>query len=141
MPSPPDPDGPDMGVDANDLEFVEIYNPTGETVPLAGWELNRSVGFDFQSGVVIAPGQALVILSFNPANPENLSRLEAFRDYYGLPESMPLLGGFSGRLDNAGDRVQLSRPDLPPPDDPLLHPLAVGRSRSHYRVPHPLARC
>jgi hypothetical protein len=69
-----------------------------------------------------------VVLSFNPNKQDihgqyaNAARTAAFRNHYGIDESVTLIGGYSGELDNGGERVQLQRPDQPPPDEPTFIP-------------------
>ncbi|NQU23333.1 MAG: CotH kinase family protein [Candidatus Nealsonbacteria bacterium] len=120
-----------------DLEFVEICNPSAETIILAqllpnphvpgydylsDWRLSGGVEMGFDEGLTIAPGQAIVVLSFNPDKPENEARIAAFRDYYGLDESVTLVGGYKGSLDNGGERVRLQAPDAPPNYEPYYVP-------------------
>ncbi|MDP6635435.1 MAG: lamin tail domain-containing protein, partial [Phycisphaerae bacterium] len=122
----PDPDGLG-GVDPDDLEFIELYNPTGSVINLAAWEDNihtagqyyadwrfrGGVSMSFDAGSTVAAGGILVVLSFDPNKPENASRVAAFRDHYGIDVSVPLAGGYSGKLNDDGERIELQRPDSP----------------------------
>jgi methionine-rich copper-binding protein CopC len=110
---------------SDDLEYVEVYNPTGGTVDLTEWRIRKGIDFDFPEGTQILPGQAIVVLSFNPDSPLNASRTAAFRSHYGIDELVPLLGGYSGKLENGGERVQLQRPDSPPLEEPEYVPHTV----------------
>jgi hypothetical protein len=132
---PTDPDGPG-GIYENDLEFVEIYNPTGSAVVLTNWRLNDAVDFGFPDGLSIPDGGRIVVLSFNPTNPLNADRVTAFRDYYALDPSIQLIGGYSGQLNNAGERLQLLRPDSPPIDEPDFTPLLL-EDEVNYRPTAP----
>jgi len=108
--------------DPNDLEFLEIHNPTGVEVNLTGWRIRKGVDYDFEDGAFIAPRGSIVVLSFNPDNPDNDAKLADFRLTYGIDASVPVMGGYSGSLDNGGETVQLQRPDLPPLDEPNYTP-------------------
>jgi len=112
-------------LDSGDFEFVEIHNPTAQTVSLTNWEIGKGIDFNFDDGSSIGAGEVLVVLRFNPDNPDNAARVAAFRDYYGIDESVTLVGGYKGRLDNGGERVQLQRPDSPPADEPDFIPSLI----------------
>ncbi|MDP6637593.1 MAG: lamin tail domain-containing protein, partial [Phycisphaerae bacterium] len=130
MYNPIDPDGVG-GVDASDLEFIEIYNPTGASIDLAAWvdnphtagqyladwRIRGGVDMEFEEGTSIGTGQTLVILSFDPNKAENASRLADFRDHYGIDASVALVGGYSSTLDGGGQRITLQRPDSPTIDE------------------------
>ena len=130
---PADPDGPG-GIDLGDLEFIELFNPTGEAIVLAqwlanphvtgqqyfsDWRLRGGVDMEFDQGVAIGAGGTLVVLSFDPDTPANASRVAAFRTHYGIAPGAPLVlaGGFGGWLDDDGATVRLQRPDSPPRDE------------------------
>ena len=108
-------------ITANELEFVEITNTGTSPVDLTDWRLRGGIQFDFPAGVLEPEGQRVVV-SFDPSDPGHLNVYVAFLAHYGLPPTTPLLGPFEGRLDNAGERVTLQRPDDPPVDDPLFIP-------------------
>ncbi|MBN2474599.1 MAG: lamin tail domain-containing protein [Pirellulales bacterium] len=107
-------------VGADDLEFVEIYNPTDQTVDLTDWRIRKGIDFDFADGTTLAPEAVLVVVPFRPSE---LDKLAAFRAYYHIDATVAIVGGYSGQMDdldaNEGtERVQLQAPDQPPPDDP-----------------------
>ena len=112
----------DPDITADDLEFVEIHNPTNAAVDLTDWRIRGGVDFDFDDEMTIAAGETIVVLSFNPNAAENTNRLAAFKAHYGLNGDVPLLGGYAGQLSNTGERVELQRPDTPPVEDPTLIP-------------------
>jgi hypothetical protein len=120
-PKPPTPD--DLAIDPSltddDLEYIEIYNPTGDIVLLTDWRIRGGIDFDFVPGTVLADDGNLVVVSFDPGD---TLRANAFRNHYGIDASVTLVGGYSGRLDNGGERVQLQRPDEPPPEEPDFIP-------------------
>jgi hypothetical protein len=116
------PQVPPQVVDGDSLEYLEIYNPTAENVSLDDWRLAGGIDFDFPLGSMIAAQSAMVITPFDPQDPTQAETLAAFLDHYGLDAGAPLIGGYSGKLDNGGERVRLQRPDEPPIDDPTFIP-------------------
>ena len=106
----------------NDLEFVEIYNPTATAVDLTDWRLRGEADFDFAPGASITAGAVLVVVPFDLEDSLNEAKRDAFRAHYGLDADAPLVGGFSGNLNNSFGVVRLERPDEPPLDDPLFIP-------------------
>ena len=101
-----------------DLEFVEIHNPTQATVNLTHWRIRGGIDLDFDDGLSLDAGQTLVVLRFNPADPENAGRVAAFRAHYGLSGQERLVGGYTGRLGDSGDQVLLLRAGTSPADQP-----------------------
>jgi hypothetical protein len=122
--APPDPDG-DGGIDPNNLEFVEIYNPTSASIDLTQWRFTEGIDFGFAAGQMLAARGTLVIVPFDPADPLNATLVDQFRAVYGIDASVVLVGGFSGRLDNSGERVRISRADEPPTGMPDLFPMLL----------------
>lgn len=127
-------------------EFVELYNPTAETVPLYHpfypentWRLDGGVSYRFPRGVSLAAGQTLVVVSFDPD--ADKTELAAFRAQYGIGTEVRLYGPFEGKLDNAGEGISLLRPDdpqLPPhPDAGYVPKLDVDRIQYVDRTPWP----
>jgi hypothetical protein len=108
--------------DESDLEFVEIHNPTGQEYILTDWRLRAGADFDFPEGTRMAPGETIVILKFNPDDPENINELNLFKAHYGVGENVRLLGGYQGRLNNSDDRLELQHPLPPPADEPNYIP-------------------
>lgn len=111
---------PQLPGGANDdlNEFIELQNITSTNVPLydvnypsSTWRLRDAVTFDFPSGLVLSPGQRLLVVSFDP---ELYGALKtAFLAKYSVPANTLLLGPWSGKLNNAGETVVLERPDNP----------------------------
>jgi len=99
-------------------EFIELQNITSTNVPLydmnypsSTWRLRDAVSFDFPPGVVMTPGQRLLVVGFDP---DFYSALKAaFLAKYSVPTNTLLLGPWSGKLNNAGETVVLERPDNP----------------------------
>ncbi len=110
-------------VDPTDsLEFVEVFNTSGIPVDLTNWTLNGAVDYPFPSGMQLPPYGVVVVVPFDPEDPLQSASLVAFQSAYGLGDDVLLVGGYTGRLDNAGDQLQLTRPDQPPAEDPQFIP-------------------
>jgi hypothetical protein len=75
-------------------EFVEIFNSGPLPVNLAGWRFDTGVDFAFPDRS-IAPGEYLVIAA-------DLARFQATH-----PGVENVVGGYSGRLSNSGERIAL----------------------------------
>ncbi len=114
-------------------EFLELRNISGSSValfdsnyPTNRWRLRGGVDFDFPAGTTIPAGGTLLIVGFDPAT--NAAEAAAFKSVYSLPADASLLGPWSGKLDNGGERIELQRPDvpqLPPNPDAGLVPYIV----------------
>ncbi len=110
---------------SRDLEFVEVHNPTGETVSLTDWRLRGGIDMEFPFGSELPAGQTVVVVSFNPNRPENDDRTAAFRAHYGIGNDVPLVGGYQGRLSGEGERVTLLSRDDSLVNEPVVLPLVV----------------
>jgi hypothetical protein len=106
----------------DDLEFVEIYNPTGTPADLSDWRIRGGVDIDFDEDQMLVAGEALVVISFNPDNLDNENRLGAFRAHYNIDSSVAIVGGFGGQLSDSGEEVRLLSPDDPPIDEQNFTP-------------------
>jgi hypothetical protein len=104
------------------LEFIEVFNTSDVPVELTNWSFGGAVEFTFPSGLQLPEYGVAVVTSFDPEDAAQAAALGTFRAEYGIDESVLLVGGYSGRLDNAGDHIQLLRPDQPPADDPQFIP-------------------
>jgi hypothetical protein len=120
---PPDINGTNNSID----EFIELHNITATNVPLyctftneSGyglaaitntWQLQNAVEYAFPTNVTLAADGRLLVTSIDPvANPEQLA---AFRTLYNVPINVPIFGPWSGKLDNAGETIELLYPDKP----------------------------
>ena len=115
----------DPSLSPNDLEFVELYNPTPQPVDLNNWQLRGGIDFEFPSGTSLGPGQFLVLVSFDPENGSNANRLSAFRVHYNIDASISLAGDYDRQLANEGEFIELQRPDTPPWDEPTFIPHVI----------------
>ncbi len=112
----------DENITTDDLEFIEIHNPTSVPADMTDWRIRGGVDFDFDDATFIGARETVLIIPFNPDNSDNASRLAAFRAHYGIGEEVILFGGFTGQLSDDDERVQLQRPGDPPADDPTFIP-------------------
>lgn len=95
----------------NDLEFVEIHNSGATTANLTTWRLRGESDFDFPAGTMLASGESLLVVTFDPTT--DAARLAGFVEHYGLGGSgIVLLGGSDGNLNNGFGRVSLQQPDI-----------------------------
>jgi hypothetical protein len=105
---------------ADNLEFVEIQNTTGSDVELTDWRIRGGIDFDFAIDEMLAAGDVIVVVPFDPATSPVLDA--DFRLFYGIDASVDLVGPFTGKLDNGSDRITLQRPDSPPLEEPNFIP-------------------
>ena len=98
-------------------EYVELANISGAPVPLFDpaypqntWRLRSGIDFDFPPNFTLQPGQHLIIVSFDPAEQKLLN---SFRTRFSIAATVPVIGPFSGQLENSGESIRLSQPDTP----------------------------
>jgi hypothetical protein len=65
---------------------------------------------------MLAPGGSVVVLPFEPREPENVNLLNAWKAQYGIDDQLQWVGGYDGRLDNRDDRIVLLRPEILAPN-------------------------
>jgi hypothetical protein len=130
--------------DNDQLEFVELLNISANPVPLYDpahpgntWRMRGGIDINLPTGRTLAPGGRLVLVSFDPlANP---SALATFQGTYG--SGATLVGPYSGKLDNAGESIELLKPDAPQsepgPDFGLVPYIVVDRIAYADRSPWP----
>ncbi|HWH71220.1 MAG TPA: lamin tail domain-containing protein, partial [Candidatus Sulfotelmatobacter sp.] len=81
-------------------EYIELHNLSAtNTLQLAGAKFTAGIDFTFPIGTTLAPGGYLVVVG--------TTNLAAFRTYYGLSTSVPVIGAWSGSLANDGERLTL----------------------------------
>jgi hypothetical protein len=76
------------------MEWVELHNQMSVDVDLSGWIISGGIDFRFADGTVI-PGGGYLLVSSSPAQ---------FSAATGLTN---VLGPFSGRLSNGGEKLEL----------------------------------
>lgn len=110
----------ETSVELPDLEFVELANTTGEPIPLFDpdpefsgntWELREGIRFQFPPGITMEPDELILVVRFDPDS--DADALDGFRAVYGLNLGVRLFGPFDGRLSNAGESIEIYRPDTP----------------------------
>jgi len=82
------------------FEFLELHNAHPyRRLDLSGSRFTSGVSFEFPSGTILEPGEyALLLRTTNSA---------AFRLAYQLPESIRILGTYSGALANGGETLTI----------------------------------
>lgn len=80
----------DPPTEHRDGEYIELFNKSGSTVDLSGWQFSEGVNFTFPVGTTLGAGQYLVIA----AN-------ENFTTYPNI------IGQYTGELSNGGELLQL----------------------------------
>ncbi len=137
---------PDWATNAPAVEeFIELFNVTGNPVPLFDpahptnfWRLANAVTFEFPAGTTIPANGVLLVVPFDPM--ADLASLAAFQARYG--SNAPVIGPYSGSLDNAGESLELWRPDTPQspssPDAGFVPHLLVERVSYDDELPWPV---
>lgn len=112
---PPDVFANNAWWDAPEYEYIELLNPTDQPVPLFDsqtptntWRLAGGVEFQFPTNVVLAPGERLLAVSFDPVTMP--AQTAAFRAKYQPAANVRLFGPWAGKLDNSAESVRLLEP-------------------------------
>lgn len=140
---PPDEPG---GADNTADEFIELVNFTSAAVPLSDpaaatntWSVEGTVRYRFPTNVVLAAQGVLLLVSFDPLNEPAV--LAAFTNRYQVPSTVPILGPWSGRLNNDDGRLALYQPDppqtAPSPDAGYVPQVLVEHVQYGDRSPWP----
>ena len=115
MYNPPVLDG---DIDPANLEFIEIHNPTDDVLDTPNWRIRGGVTYDFPTRygfpvpndipgrVVLQPNETVVVVGFDPFRASNAVILADFRVYYGIDDTVKLVGPYSGNLSNGSDDIQ-----------------------------------
>jgi hypothetical protein len=98
-------------------EFVELQNITTTNVPLYDpahstntWHLANAVDYIFPTNVILSANSRLLVVGFDPGDAPHLA---AFRQTYNVPSGVAVFGPWAGRLNNAGEPLELKQPDKP----------------------------
>jgi len=123
-------------------EFLELQNISSEAVllydpdnPANTWRIDGGVNFAFPPATVMPPHSSLLVVSFSPET--ELDALAAFRTTYGLTNSVPIYGPFSGRLNNAGEAIELYQPGAPNPNTQVAPLILIDRVKYDTVIPWP----
>ena len=99
-------------------EFVELYNVSDAAVVLGDvgvgtnvWHLRHGVDLDLPTAFSIPARGFVLLVGFDPAT--NALETAGFRARLSVPQEVPLLGPWNGRLANSGDTLELNRPGTP----------------------------
>jgi hypothetical protein len=118
----------------DEQEFVELLCVAEVSVPLFDpaaptntWRLN-GLAFTFPTNIVLDPGALLLLVPTNPPG---------FRARHSVPESVVILGPFSGALQNSGERLKLERPTPADTNNPAW--IVVDEVRYNDKAPWPPA--
>lgn len=76
-------------------EWIELHNPSPESLPLGGWRIDRGVSFAFPAGAAIPPNGFLIVAAHPPT----------FAARH--PQVSNVLGGWTGTLSDGGETLQL----------------------------------
>jgi len=114
-----------------DLEYVELYNRSAWAVDLwahhdgqdHGWRLSGAVEYEFASGTTLGAAETLLLVGFDPGD---AALREAFVAQYGIGAGVSVAGGWTGRLADEGERVELLWPDAPPVLAPQITPYVLA---------------
>ncbi len=112
----------------NKYEYVELYNPTNQTVNLYNsegpWRLDGAVNYTFAASISIGPGQKMVVVPFDPENTPDLNAfVQDYQPAITLEADVNIFGPFGGNLSNGSERLSLEKreaPDLPDTDIPRV---------------------
>lgn len=90
---------PDMTTEL--VEFVELHNWGRSTADLSGWSFTDGIYYTFPAGTTIPPKGYLVVAQ----DPDQL--LAKWPSLHAEPAASIVLGPYSGKLNNEGERVAL----------------------------------
>ena len=120
-------------------EYVVLKNISDVTVPFFDpanpsntWELANAIEFTFPPDFVLPAGESLFVGGIEKSQ---------LRGQYELDMAIQVLGPFDGRLNNAGESVQLLRPDSPqtlPPNIGLVPYILVEKVKYSGSAPWPV---
>ena len=120
-------------------EYVLLRNISGETVPLFDpvnptntWKIANAIDFVFPTDFILRSGEEVIVGSVDP---------ELLRKQYDLSADKIVFGPFDGKLNNAGESLQLFRPDPPqtlPPDIGLVPYILAEKVKYDSSLPWPL---
>ena len=124
------------------VEYLELENISGQPIslwaaydPSRTWQMRDAVEFGFPMNTTLATGGRLLVVDFDPVT--SPATLAAFRNAYGIPGDVAVLGPFSGKLGNNGDDVKLFEPALPQPGTGYVPYTLVDRVRYTGEGPWP----
>ncbi|HIL70740.1 MAG TPA: hypothetical protein EYG38_12930 [Verrucomicrobia bacterium] len=92
-------------------EFLELVNPTSQAVslfdqehPANTWQVSGGINFTFPENITLQSGEAILLTGLDPT---------LFKDLESIPNSVRVFGPYTGNLNNAGETIELLKPDTP----------------------------
>ncbi len=120
--------------DAAGDEFIELRNITASPValydaafPTNTWRVS-GLGYALPANIILPANGALLIAGIDPTT---------FRTKYSVAAAVPVLGPFTGSLQDSGERLELQRPDAPGTNG--VPYITVDEVRYNDRAPWPSA--
>ena len=120
-------------------EYVVLKNISDLAVPFFdpanpgnAWKLDNAIEFTFPADFVLPAGGSVYVGGGEPSQ---------LLEQYELDEETTVLGPFDGRLNNAGESLQLLRPDSPqtlPPNIGLVPYILVEKVKYGATAPWPV---
>jgi hypothetical protein len=116
-------------------EFIELKNISGGPLPLFDparptntWAFTSGIGFAFPPDITLPSGALALVVPSDPA---------AFRAAHNVPADVAIFGPYLNLLNNAGEKIEISRPGEPDPDG-TVPMIAVDRVTYNDKAPWPL---
>ncbi len=96
--------------DDEEMEFLELWNAGGATLDLSGAAFINGISIVLPDQTTLASGERVILVHFDPAGATTEDQLirDRFLQTYQLDQSARLIGPYSGRLDNSGERLILA---------------------------------
>ncbi|MDA7529545.1 lamin tail domain-containing protein [bacterium] len=88
--------------DSEVAEYIELMNIAGESISLAGVVFTGGISFSFSNNTILEAGERLLLVS----------DLDGFKAAFG--DDLPIVGSYTGRLDNGGENLSLDAADGTP---------------------------
>ena len=87
----------------SDYEFVELHNTSAvQTLDLGGIRFSSGITYTVPASTSLAPGAYLLVVRAS-----STGYFAAFRAHYGLTNTIPIIGPYSGKLSNGGEQLNL----------------------------------
>jgi len=124
----------------NELEYVELYNTSASSVDLwtsyalpagdKGWRITGGVDIEFSVGTTMPAYSYLLVVSFDPV--VETAKLADFRSFYGIDGSVPIVGPYSGGMNDYTETVRLRLPDVPSAVSPYDSPYVIWDTVTYF---------
>ncbi|MCI0500076.1 MAG: lamin tail domain-containing protein [Planctomycetales bacterium] len=122
-------------------EYIELKNRTGSPInlfdpdnPSHTWQFTDGVEYIFPMGTIIPANGYILIVRDDPT---------AFRQRYETPLNIPvgvgILGPYTGKMDNTGEKLELSRPGEPDPITGIFSYIRADMVNYNDKTPWPVS--